>query len=169
MKYIDNNLLPDERIVFRTQKAPVVFFAPLAFLLIAWFFTLNIPIVLQVDSVINHVFNTPILWKIHRIPAFFFLVLAVYSSIMPTIIYVTSDYAVTNKRIIMREGFFDRRVSDTRLSTVSHVDVNQGPIAQLFNYGDIAINSFGGVGDVFTLIARPNEFQKSVRALLNPP
>jgi uncharacterized membrane protein YdbT with pleckstrin-like domain len=139
------------------------------FLLLAWFFTLDNAVVLEINSVIKHIFDMPIFSKIHRIPALIFLILALYSSIMPTIIYVTSDYAVTNKRIIMREGFFDRRISDTRLSTVSHVDVNQGPIAQLCNYGDIAINSFGGVGDIFTLIARPNEFQRSVRALLNPP
>ena len=109
----------------------------------------------------------PVLQKIHNIPALFFFVVAVYAAIRPLILFLTGDYVVTNRRVIMREGFFERRVADARLNAVANVNVDQGPLGQMLNFGDIAINSFGGTSDYFRQIDHPVELQKAVHNQLD--
>jgi uncharacterized membrane protein YdbT with pleckstrin-like domain len=168
MSYIDNNLLPDEKILFRTRKHFIIFYVPVVLLIIAALFCLQTPLTAHINATFDQSFaRVPYLQNIHNLPAFAFVILAAYSSLQPFLLYTTADYAVTNKRVIMREGFFERRISDTRLSTISHVSVDQGPLAQAMNFGNITINSFGGTGDNFTLISKPNEFQKAVHAQLD--
>jgi uncharacterized membrane protein YdbT with pleckstrin-like domain len=105
-----------------------------------------------------------------RIPTIAFTVAAIFTGIQQWITYITSDFAVTNLRVIMREGFFIRRITDTRLNTISHVSIDQSLLGQFLNYGTVVINGFGGSQDSFVLVATPNEFQKSVqRQLLNSP
>jgi membrane protein YdbS with pleckstrin-like domain len=165
---INKNLLPDESVIFRTKKTLMVFYVPVIFLLIAVFFTMDaqIPNVVnaQVELITNHL---PYLRGIHNLVPIFFLVLALYAAIRPALLYLTSDYVVTNKRIMMRQGFFDKFSSDTRMSTISHVTVDQGPMGQLMNYGDISIFSFGGTTDTFWQISNPSGFQKSVHSQLD--
>lgn len=167
MSYIDKNLLPDENIIFRTKKHPIVFMTPIILLLCALFFCLDNTITTTINSALDFISHlNPSLAEIHRWPALIFLVLALLSAISPALLYITSDYVVTNKRIIMRQGFFEKLTRDMRLSTISLVTVDQGPLAQMLNYGNIAINSFGGT-DYFTLISKPNVFQNSVHSLMD--
>jgi membrane protein YdbS with pleckstrin-like domain len=168
MSYIDNNLLPDEKIIFRTGKHPIIFHVPVVFLLIAVFFSLDTSIAVKMNVFVSNALHTvPFFGSIQRILVLFFLLLAAYAAIRPTILYMTADYAVTNKRIMMREGFFERHVADARLTAISNVNVDQGPLGQAFNFGDISLNSFGGTSDYFTKISKPNDFQKFVHAELN--
>jgi membrane protein YdbS with pleckstrin-like domain len=170
MTFIESNLLADEKIIFRTKKHLIVFFVPIVFLLCAFFFCLDIGPVNTINNVINgFTMSIPFLREIHRMPAMFFLLLAVYASFRPMLLYNTSEYVVTNKRVIMRQGFFERSLTDTRLTTISHVTMDQGPLGQMLNFGNIAINGFGGKSDYFTQIAYPNDFQKSVNAQLAGP
>lgn len=165
MNYIDKNLLPNETIMFRTKKHYIIFLAPVVLLILALFFSIN--------NTLPHAFQslgsstTTSLW---RIPTIVFTVAAIFTGIQQWITYLTSDFVVTNLRIVMREGLFIRSVTDTRLTTISHVTIEQSLLGQLLNYGTIVINGFGGNQDYFILVAAPNGFQKSVQEqLLNAP
>jgi uncharacterized membrane protein YdbT with pleckstrin-like domain len=167
MSYIDNNLLPDEKIIFRTKKHYIIFLVPIIFLLLTLFFCTDNHITTNINSTLNAIlFTVPFLKHITRPPVLFFSLVTIYVGFLQWLMYVTSDYAVTNIRVIMREGFFLRHVCDTRLSTVSHVTVDQNLLAQALNYGTIIINAFGGTRDGFIQIALPNEFQKAVQSQL---
>jgi uncharacterized membrane protein YdbT with pleckstrin-like domain len=163
MGYIDSNLLPDETIIFRTKKHPIVFAVPVIFLLLALFFCTD-------NSFTNHINNAlflvtrhiPRLENIHRIPALIFTFGLIISGIQQWVLYQMSEYVVTNKRVVMREGLLDRRTSDMRLTTIASVSIDQGILAQLLNYGNISINGFGGQRDDFMQVADPASFQKSV-------
>jgi uncharacterized membrane protein YdbT with pleckstrin-like domain len=115
------------------------------------------------DQVTQHL---PFLNHIHRLPACIMLLLAIYTGLQQWLTYATSDYVVTNRRIVMKEGFFDRYSCDTRLSTVSHITIDQNLLAQLWNYGTVTINGFGGNQDRFIQVAKPNDFQKAVQSQL---
>lgn len=169
MTIIDRNLMPDEKVIFRTKKHPIVFLVPCIFLLCSMIFCLDLPFVNTINHAIDNFTMTTFLHDIHRMPALIFLLLAIYSGITPYLLYATSDYVVTNKRVVMRHGFFSRYVSDTRLTSISHVTMDQGPLGQMLNYGNITINGFGGNRDYFTQIASPNEFQKNVNVQLSSP
>lgn len=72
-----------------------------------------------------------------------------------------SEYAVTNKRVMMREGFFFRHTNEMRLSTISQVNVNQSLLGQLLNYGIVTLMAFGAQ-DSYTIISQPNQFQRYI-------
>jgi uncharacterized membrane protein YdbT with pleckstrin-like domain len=168
MSYIDRNLLPDEKIIFRTRKNFIIFYVSIIYTIIALILCLDIPFIQNINANINaFTHQLPVLNKIHNLPALFFFLVAVYGAIRPLILYLTGDYVVTNKRIVMREGFFERRLSDVRLTTVANVNVEQGPLGQMLNFGDIGINSFGGAADYFSQIDKPVALQKAVHSQLD--
>jgi uncharacterized membrane protein YdbT with pleckstrin-like domain len=167
MSYIDDNLLPDEKIIFRTKKHYIIFLAPAVFLLIALLFSTDLSFITKINETLYTVARElPVLKNIYRIPALLMLLAALYVGAQQWIMYITSDYAITDKRVIMKDGFFDRRICDTRLSTISHVTVDQTLLGQVLNYGTLTINGFGGTSDSFIQIANPNLFQKNVQGLL---
>jgi uncharacterized membrane protein YdbT with pleckstrin-like domain len=168
MGYIDKNLLPGEQIIFRTKKHFIIFLVPFLFLALAIFFSMDNLITREMNHTFNIITHSiPGLNAIHRFPAFLFLFAMAFSGLQQWIVYQTSEYVVTNKRVIMREGLVDRRTSDLRISTISSVNIDQGLLAQMLNYGNISINGFGGQKDDFIQIAAPIEFQKSVHVQLD--
>lgn len=147
MSYIQNNLVPNEKILFRTRKSLIIFIAPIFFTLLALFFLLN---------------SNPFVQK----AAILVVIAAGCYWIHQLLMYYFSEFAVTNIRIMMREGFFVRHTNDTRLATLANITVNQSLVGQLFNYGTIFIHSFGGASDPFRDIHQPLEFQKILQEQL---
>lgn len=149
MSYIDKNLLPGERILFRTKKHWILFF---------------VPVVLTALSIYlePHISQNPILRQVALAPWIVTAIFWAYYGIE----YHFSDYAVTDKRVMMREGFFTRHTNEMRLNTISQVNVDQSLIGQLLNYGTVSINAFGAF-DYYPLISRPGMFQKWVNQQLD--
>lgn len=148
MSTINKNLLSDEQIVYRAKKHWIIFLAPFVWLLATLFFLFN---------------PNPLVVKLAVVPAFAAVVLGLNKWLQ----YITSEFVLTNKRILMREGFFTRHSTELRLGTVSNMNVDQGLLGQLLDFGTVLINPFGGVVDQFTEIARPFEFQKQTQMQLD--
>jgi len=148
MSYVEKSLLPDEKIVFRTGKHLIIFYAPLLWALMA---------------IIFYFAHNPLVNKVAVVPAILMLV----TGFNQWLIYITAEFAITNKRIILREGFFFRHMTELRLSTVSNMTVNQSLIGQMLDYGTIVVSPFGGTNDVFSEIAWPFEFQKAAQMQLD--
>lgn len=149
MSYIDRNLLEDEQIRFRTKKHKIVFFFPVILTIFVIFAT-------------RYMLGNAILVKVVWAP---WVVLALYWSAI-LIEYLFSEYAVTNRRVMMREGFFYRHANETRLAAISQVNIDQSLLAQILNYGTVSINAFGAY-DAFPLVAKPFEFQRQVNEQLD--
>jgi uncharacterized membrane protein YdbT with pleckstrin-like domain len=148
MSYIDKNLLPDEQLIYRTKKSLIVFVTPFLWTVGAIIFLLN---------------SNPFIIKAAAI----FGVIALASWLNTLLLYVTSEFAITDKRVMMKEGFFFRHSNETRLTTIAKVSVTQSLLGQALNYGTVFINAFGGDTDPFTGIDSPIEFQKKLQERLN--
>ncbi len=74
---------------------------------------------------------------------------------------------MTNKRILMREGFFFKHTNEMRLSTIANIAVNQSLLGQMLNYGTVIVHAFGGDPDPFMQMAFPNDFHKHVQQELD--
>lgn len=146
MSYIDRNLIPGERILFRTKKHLIIFFWPVIWL----FFSFYATSYMNANPTLKMVIWTP--W-----------VIAVLWWSYVWLEYYFSDFAVTNKRVMMREGFFTRHSNELRLTAVSQVNVDQTLFGQMLNYGTVSINAFGAY-DRYATIDKPNQFQKMVNA-----
>jgi uncharacterized membrane protein YdbT with pleckstrin-like domain len=149
MSYIDKNLLPDEKIMFRTKKHVVLFLWPLIWTLFALYAT-------------EYMTHNDLLVKMIFAPWLIALVLWTHAALE----YQTSEFVVTNKRVMMREGFFTRHSNEMRLTAISQVNVDQSLVGQMMNYGTVYINAFGAF-DAYTLIASPFQFQKNVNEQLD--
>lgn len=149
MSYIDNNLLPGETINFRTKKHIIIFLYAFTWTIFCIFATL-------------YMFKDPILHRIVWAPWFIALLLWIYAWLE----YITAEFAVTNKRVMMREGFFVRHANELRLTAISQVTVEQSLLGQLAGFGMVNINAFGAY-DTFNYIAKATEFQRSVNEQLD--
>lgn len=148
MGLFEKNLLPDEQIIYSTKKHIIIFFTPLIWAIAA----------------VILLFNTnPIIAKV----ALLFVAIAAITFINQYLEYITSGFAITNKRVMMKEGFFIRHANDLRLATISNMTVNQSLLGQFLDYGIVIINPFGGNNDTFADIAHPFEFQKQAQAQLD--
>ena len=149
MSLIDKNLLADEKIIFRTGKHIIIFVPSVVLLILSLFFGL-------------YLHSMPFFAKIEWIPPVIGFVYFLYAYLE----YVTAEFVVTNKRVAMREGFFNKHANELRIATISQVNVNQGIVGQMLGYGDIALNAFGAY-DVFVYVARAMEFQGALNAQLD--
>ncbi len=149
MSYIDRNLLPGETILFRTRKSVVLFVPSVVLLLLSIVAT-------------DYFLATPLLTKLVFVPwvitgiYFFYALLQYYSS----------EYAVTDSRIMMREGLFTRHSNEMRLTAISQVNVDQTLFGMMFNFGTVSINAFGAF-DGYQLISNPFRFQRTVNQQLD--
>ena len=149
MSYIDRNLLPSETIIFRTRKSIIIFLVPFILTALALF-------------VSPYMLNNPLLEKLVFAP---WIIVGLFWSVN-LLEYFTSEYAVTDKRIMMREGFFTRHANEMRLTAISQVNVDQSLIGMMLNYGTVSINAFVAF-DAYPLISSPFRFQKTVNQQLD--
>ena len=76
----------------------------------------------------------------------------------------SSEFAVTNKRVIIKVGFISRRTIEINMSKVESVEINQDIFGRLLNYGTIIVIGTGGTKEPFALIDSPLAFRRAVQA-----
>jgi uncharacterized membrane protein YdbT with pleckstrin-like domain len=152
VSYIDSNLLEGERVVFRTRVHWMLFVAPVLFTIVvllpaAWFLA-----------------NGP--WSSYVwVP----LGLGALLLLIAFIKRQSSDFAVTNKRVMMKTGVFSTRSIELLLSKIEAIAVEQSFGGRILGYGDIAVTGSGGTKGTFPRIQSPLEFRRAVQSIADAP
>jgi len=81
--------------------------------------------------------------------------------LLPLIEYWTSEFAVTNKRVIMKVGWVARRVLELNLNKIESVNVDQSFLGRLLGYGTITVIGTGGTRETFDRITDPLAFRRA--------
>lgn len=149
MSYIEKNLLPGEQIIFKTQKHYIIFLYPVLLTIIAL-------------VAYYYMMGNDVLAVVSWAPGLIALIFWAYAWLE----YYFSEFAVTNKRVMMREGFFVRHANEMRIGAISQVNIDQGLIGQMLDYGTVALNAFGAY-DSYNIIAKPMQFQRAVNEQLD--
>ena len=76
----------------------------------------------------------------------------------------TAEFCVTDKRVVIKVGFIQRRTVETMLGKVESIGVDQGLVGRVFNFGTILVVGTGGTQDSFRNISNPLEFRRQVQA-----
>jgi uncharacterized membrane protein YdbT with pleckstrin-like domain len=84
-------------------------------------------------------------------------------AIAATIARANSEFAVTNKRVLIKIGWLRRQSLETLLSKVEAMHVEQSILGRLWDYGTIVISGTGGSKQPFRRIAWPMEFRRKVQ------
>lgn len=78
--------------------------------------------------------------------------------------YKTTEMAVTNKRIIAKFGFISRTTIELNLRKAESIQVHQGILGRLFNFGSIVVSGGGSPQAPVPGISRPLEFRRAFLA-----
>ncbi len=99
------------------------------------------------------------------------LVLAtLFSALQTWIIYQSHRYLLTNRRVIIKEGFFRVKLSSALFDKITHIEVDQGLIDRLFlRHGKVIINTAGANRDELVLkyVEYPIEFKNILEQLIH--
>ena len=80
--------------------------------------------------------------------------------IYPLILRSTSEFVITNMRIILKTGWISRKTFEMNLNKIETVNVKQSVWGRLFGFGTISIVGTGGSREEAENIRKPLEFRK---------
>jgi len=140
MSYIDESLVAGERVVYRTNLHKIVFF---------W------PAVITVLALLS--------WSGGVGAILTMLAVAIGVGVFCYMNYRSSEFGVTNKRVLVKIGIFSRRSIEILLSKVEGISVKQGILGKAVDYGTIIVSGTGGSKEPFKRIAKPFAFRKQVQ------
>jgi len=80
----------------------------------------------------------------------------------PILERISSEFAVTNKRVIWKQGIIRRSTGEMTLGKIENVQVDQGIAGRIFNCGTVALVGTGGTRESFNLISAPLRFRKAI-------
>jgi membrane protein YdbS with pleckstrin-like domain len=92
------------------------------------------------------------------------LVLGLALAIAPAIERATTELAVTNRRVIHKTGMIRRHTIEMSRSQVESVDVDQGILGRMLDFGDITVHGTGTTPEPFRCIAAPLRFRSAITA-----
>ncbi|MBT9162484.1 MAG: hypothetical protein DDT27_01042 [Dehalococcoidia bacterium] len=75
--------------------------------------------------------------------------------------YKTTELAFTNKRVIAKFGFISRQTVELNLDKVESLQVNQGILGRIFNFGTLVISGAGNPQAPIPGISNPMTFRRS--------
>lgn len=135
--YIDQNLARDEKVIV---KAQVTWLSQFWYLLFGGLFVL-----MALPS-----------------KSFVFFLIGVIFIAIAAIHVITTELALTNRRIIAKSGLIRRNTIELKVNRVESLGVDQGVLGRIFNFGSITVKGVGGSNAPIPYIARPMEFRQQV-------
>jgi uncharacterized membrane protein YdbT with pleckstrin-like domain len=140
MGYVEDNVLPNERVTYRAHLSRMLFVLPACIAIIG--------VALCYWS-----------WMAGAAALF----VAAVIGIQRYIHYTSSEFAVTDRRVIIKVGVLRRRTLEMQLAKIEAVAVDQGVMGRIFGYGDIAVTGTGGTNERFAGIGDPLAFRRAVQ------
>jgi uncharacterized membrane protein YdbT with pleckstrin-like domain len=152
MSYVKRVLQPDETIVHATRMHPIIFL-PGVLWLVAALVLLFVGLRLDGDWSIGAK-------ALAAVAAFFML----YKGAPALIRWLTTELAVTDRRVIYKAGFISRHTLEMNRSKVESVDVDQTLLGRLLGFGTITVRGTGGSLEPIRLISDPLTFRSHITA-----
>jgi len=88
------------------------------------------------------------------------LVVGLFVLIAAWIRYHTTEFAVTDRRIIAKTGLVSRRTVEMFLDKVESLNVEQSVPGRIFGYGTVTIRGTGATSETFGNISAPLDLRK---------
>ena len=140
MSYIENNLLPDEVVVYRAKPHWIMFAWSVVFLVLSLVFF----------ATRGGVGGFGIL----------FLMAAIFTGVGEFVRYSTLEFGITNRRVLGKAGLIRRHSIDMLLQKIESIQINQGLLGRALGYGTVTVIGTGGTREFFSMIDAPLEFRR---------
>ena len=94
------------------------------------------------------------------------LVAALWKLIDRLVLFLSSEFGVTSKRVLGKTGFIRRTSLDIVLNKVEAIRLSQSILGRILNFGDIEVTGTGGTDEILRFIPDPLAFRKVVQEQL---
>ncbi|WP_322798214.1 PH domain-containing protein [Thermoflexus sp.] len=161
MGYVESNLMPNEKVLLRASVHPIVFLPSLSLFAIGILLALPALATSQPSPEATEA-TISSLATILCCASFLFFISAVQAGVQALVYILTTEFAVTNRRIIAKQGFIRRHTLEMMLDKVESVSVDQGILGRLLNFGTITVIGTGGTRQSFRAIAAPLRMRQKI-------
>jgi len=144
MSYVEKHLMPGEQIEYRANLHWLVFI---------------LPTLLLIAGILLYSLGGNFL----KILALILFVGVLVTGLSAVIERRTSEFAVTNKRVLIKTGLIRRHSLETLLSKIESIGVAQTLLGRILGFGTIVISGTGGSKEPFHRIADPMMFRRRVQ------
>ena len=144
-RYVENNLMADEHVVYTARLHWVVYAPALVAAVAGLVWTILMGLEALPFVVVLVIFVAPLL------------------AFAAWIVVKTSSFVVTNKRLVVDVGLIRRRSLAVPLGQVEDVSVDQGIDGRVLGYGTITITGGGGAPELFNQIQAPLAFREHIQ------
>ena len=153
MSYVDDNLAAGEQVLHRAKLHWGIFVGPAILLFI------GVIIAISVGAGVGGgggAFLALVILLLFAIP-----------TIRALVTYLTTEFAVTSRRVIAKEGFIRRHTLELNHNRVEGLRLDQGVIARVFNAGTITVNGTGQSRQRIRFIINPMEFRRNALEVID--
>lgn len=154
MSYIDGNLLPRENVLYKAQihwgvfVPPIVSFVALVLSLIPLFVAKEAELIIYISVTLA------------------MIVVTIGTIGQALIIFLTTEFALTNKRVIGKTGLISRNSIEILNGKIESITVDQSILGRLFNYGTVIVTGAGSSKTSFTFISSPIDCRRAIQKVL---
>jgi uncharacterized membrane protein YdbT with pleckstrin-like domain len=154
MGYVEQNLMPGEEVIYKAKLHWAMFLSPIG------------PIILAVLALLvgSYQKSDQSMTIVFQCVAGLFFLAAIMNVIRTLISYFTTEFALTNKRVIAKTGLIRRRSVELLLPKIESIGVNESVLGRMLDFGTITVTGTGGTKEPFGNIAAPMELRKRVNA-----
>ena len=145
MSYIDRHLLPGEVVAYRTRLHWKIFI---------------LPVIVSLGLVALAIWALAADRRVLAIPPIAIALVVLFAA---WIRRRSSEFAVTNKRVIIKLGVTTTRSMELLLSKIEGITVSQSLMGRMFGFGEIVVTGSGGTQEPFDNIQSPLDFRQAVQ------
>ena len=153
MSYVDDNLMSGEQVLHRAKLHWGIFVFPAILLFI------GVIIAISAGAAVGGgggAFLALVILLLFAIPA-----------VRALIRYLTTEFAITSRRVIVKFGLIKRITRELNHNRVESLDVRQGVFERIFNAGTIVVRGTGGTPQPVGFIFQPMEFRRNALEVID--
>jgi uncharacterized membrane protein YdbT with pleckstrin-like domain len=151
MGYVDSVLQPGETVLYVARRSRVLYLPAFLMWVVAGLLIFAVP-------------APPGIRVFVVIAAVLIFALGVLSFLRAWLNRVTTEIAVTNRRVIYKRGLIRRYTVEMHMDKVESVDVDQSIWGRLLSFGDVIVHGTGVGLEPLTMIDHPLELRNHITA-----
>jgi uncharacterized membrane protein YdbT with pleckstrin-like domain len=144
MGYIDESLLPGEKVVYLAKAGWSALILPVSFSIL----------ILAVS------------FKMAVYAGVIILIFILYALLRVVLTLASVEFALTNARLIAKRGILKQHSLELMLQKVESVAVTQSLDGRIFNFGSVTVIGTGGTHETFKPISNPMELRKRINYMV---
>ena len=161
MGYVEDNLITGESISYRARLHWLLFIKPAL-------------IAIVIMAIAGFIFYAADLGKVLSTQTALLvwigvLVISAAPVLAKALTWRSAEFAVTNKRVILKTGFIQSKTAEMFLNKIESVGVDQSIAGRVFGYGTVVIRGTGGSLEPFHHVSNPLLFRKEIQEQIGKP